>query len=32
VESSLGTTVRASLMDGHGKEVAATQDFNCMPG
>ena len=32
VESSLGTTVRASLKDGHGKEVAATQDFNCMPG
>ena len=32
VESSLGTTVRASLMDAHGKEVAATQDFNCMPG
>jgi len=32
VESSLGTTVRASLKDGHGKEVAATQDFSCMPG
>jgi hypothetical protein len=32
VESSLGSTVRASLLDGHGKEVAATQDFNCMPG
>ena len=32
VESSLGTTVRASLEDGHGKEIAATQDFNCMPG
>ena len=32
VESSLGTTVRASLEDGHGKEVAATQDFACMPG
>jgi len=32
VESSLGTTVRAELMDGHGKEVAHTQDFNCMPG
>ena len=32
VESSLGTTARASLKDGHGKEVAATRDFNCMPG
>ena len=32
VETSLGTTVRAELKDGHGKEVAATQDFNCMPG
>ncbi|EZI28076.1 hypothetical protein [Pseudomonas extremaustralis] len=32
MESSLGTTVRASLEDGHGKEVAATQDFSCMPG
>ncbi|AZE84661.1 lipoprotein, putative [Pseudomonas orientalis] len=31
-ESSLGTTIRAALKDGHGKEVAATQDFNCMPG
>jgi hypothetical protein len=32
VESSLGTSVRAELKDGHGKEVAYTQDFNCMPG
>lgn len=32
VETSLGTTVRAELKDGHGKEVAQTQDFNCMPG
>ena len=29
---SLGTTVRAVLKDGRGKEVAATQDFSCMPG
>ena len=32
VESSRGTTVRASLEDGHGEKVAATQDFNCVPG
>lgn len=32
VESSLGTTVRAELKDGHGKEVAQTEDFSCMPG
>jgi len=32
VESSLGMTVRASLRDAHGHEVATTQDFNCMPG
>ncbi|MGY2291151.1 PA0061/PA0062 family lipoprotein [Pseudomonas sp. SDO528_S397] len=32
VESSLGNNIRARLEDGHGKEVAATQDFNCMPG
>ncbi|SEB32868.1 hypothetical protein FIV41_33935 [Pseudomonas marginalis] len=32
LESSLGTALRATLQDGHGKEVAATQDFDCMPG
>ncbi|OCW24014.1 MULTISPECIES: hypothetical protein [Pseudomonas] len=32
VESSLGTTLRASLMDGRGKELASTDDFDCMPG
>jgi hypothetical protein len=32
VESSLGMTVRATLKDAQGHEVAATQDFNCMPG
>ncbi|WP_397459161.1 hypothetical protein AB3464_05750 [Pseudomonas asplenii] len=32
VESSLGTALRASLMDGRGKEVASTGDFDCMPG
>lgn len=31
-ESSLGTNIRARLTDSHGKEVAATQEFNCMPG
>ncbi|WP_285421183.1 hypothetical protein [Pseudomonas sp. efr-133-TYG-23] len=32
VESSLGMTVRATLKDAQGHEVATTQDFNCMPG
>ncbi|WP_348748014.1 hypothetical protein [Pseudomonas rhodesiae] len=32
VESGLGVTVRATLKDAQGHEVAVTQDFNCMPG
>ncbi|MFZ4962679.1 hypothetical protein ACL9RJ_00300 [Pseudomonas sp. Mn2068] len=32
VESSLGQEVSARLMDSHGKEVADTGDFQCMPG
>jgi len=32
VESSLGQEVSARLMDSHGKELAETGDFNCMPG
>ncbi len=32
VESSLGQEVSARLVDSHGKEVAHTGDFQCMPG
>ncbi|MCO7614028.1 hypothetical protein NJH83_27700 [Pseudomonas chlororaphis] len=32
VESSLGSEVSARLYDAQGKQVASTQDFNCMPG
>ncbi|QXI25946.1 hypothetical protein [Pseudomonas vanderleydeniana] len=32
VESSLGQEVSARLVDSHGKEVANTGDFQCMPG
>ncbi|WP_397458462.1 hypothetical protein AB3464_28160 [Pseudomonas asplenii] len=32
VESSLGDEVSARLVDSHGKEVAHTGDFQCMPG
>ena len=32
IESSLGPEVSARLVDSHGKEVAHTADFNCMPG
>ena len=32
IESSLGPEVSARLVDGHGKEVAHTADFTCMPG
>ena len=32
IESSLGPEVSATLVDSHGKEVAHTADFNCMPG
>ncbi|KPN92237.1 hypothetical protein [Pseudomonas nunensis] len=32
VESSLGQAVSARLEDSHGKEVAQTDDFQCMPG
>ncbi|MGF6114016.1 hypothetical protein HKK52_13045 [Pseudomonas sp. ADAK2] len=32
VESSLGEEVRARLEDSHGKQVAQTGDFQCMPG
>ncbi|KPA88024.1 MULTISPECIES: hypothetical protein [Pseudomonas] len=32
VESSLGQEVSARLLDAHGKEVAHTGDFQCMPG
>ncbi|RBJ86150.1 hypothetical protein C3L29_003560 [Pseudomonas sp. MWU12-2534b] len=32
VESSLGSEVSARLYDARGKQLASTQDFNCMPG
>ena len=32
VESSLGSEVSARLYDAQGKQLASTQDFNCMPG
>ena len=32
IESSLGPEISARLVDGHGKEVAHTADFTCMPG
>ena len=32
IESSLGPEISATLVDGHGKEVARTADFTCMPG
>ncbi|KAF1031499.1 MAG: hypothetical protein GAK37_00809 [Pseudomonas sp.] len=32
VESSLGTAIRAELKDSHGKSLAQTDDFSCMPG
>ncbi|MDP9530291.1 PA0061/PA0062 family lipoprotein [Pseudomonas protegens] len=32
VESSLGNEVSARLYDAQGKQLASTQDFNCMPG
>lgn len=32
VESSLGQEINARLMDSHGKQVAETGDFQCMPG
>ena len=32
IESSLGSHIKARLVDGQGKEVAHTADFNCMPG
>ena len=32
IESSLGPEVSARLVDGHGKEVAHTDDFTCMRG
>lgn len=32
VESSLGQEASARLLDSHGKEVATTGDFQCMPG
>ncbi|MGN7741018.1 PA0061/PA0062 family lipoprotein [Pseudomonas sp. 22526] len=32
VESTLGTEVRARLLDAQGKQVARVRDFECMPG
>jgi len=32
VESSLGQSVSAQLLDSHGKPLARSEDFNCMPG
>ncbi|MDI2594415.1 hypothetical protein POF45_23735 [Pseudomonas sp. 681] len=32
VETSLGREVSAKLEDSHGKELAQTGDFQCMPG
>lgn len=32
VESSLGREVSARLEDSHGKQVAQTRGFQCMPG
>jgi len=32
IESSLGAQISARLVDGQGKEVAHTADFNCLPG
>lgn len=32
VESSLGEEVSARLEDSHGKQLAQTADFQCMPG